>query len=69
MSNRDGNCYFFIKRNTSGQHNKKKYYRTTYQTKIININEDIITQLPSSYLLNDNQEIEPKTFPDACTIN
>jgi hypothetical protein len=46
-----------------------RYNRTHISKKTFNINDEIIKQLPCSYLIPQNHTIEPKLNPDACILS
>ena len=58
-------CYDYIVEDNQGL----KYYRTNVWDKNINILEDIITKLPSDYMIPINYSMKPRLKPDACLLS
>jgi hypothetical protein len=49
--------------------NEQSYYsRNIINNRYFNINDNIIFELPSAYMLPENHTIKPKRVPDACII-
>ena len=48
---------------------KNTEYHRIHIRKTFNINDEILKQLPCSYLIPENHTIEPKLNPDACILS